>query len=120
MKFERYQNGDLRQRTKRFALRIIRVSKALDGSFEAQTIRRQMLRSGTSVGAHYREATRARSNAEFVSKIEGGMQELDETSYWMELLIEGEIIREELLSDLLSEANELMAIFVTIVKNLKD
>lgn len=112
-------NEDLRRRTKQFALRIIRVSKSLDGSFEAQVIRRQLLRSGTSVGVHYREAGRARSDAEFVSKIEGGMQELDEASYWMELLVEGDIVTQQLLSDLLREADELMAIFVTIVKKRK-
>ena len=120
MKDDENHNEDLRRRTKRFALRVIRLSKSLDGSFEAQTIRRQLLRSGTSVGAHYREANRTRSNAEFISKIEGGMQELDETAYWLELLIEGEIVREELLSDLLNETSELMAIFVTIVKNVKE
>jgi four helix bundle protein len=78
-----------------------------------------LLRSGTSVGAHYREACRARSTAEFVSKVEGGLQELDETLYWLELLVETEIIPANLLGGLLDEANQLIAILVTCAKNAK-
>ena len=70
---------DLRKRTKEFALRIIKLYAALPKSTEAQVIGKQLLRSGTSVGAQYREACRAKSNADFISKIEGGLQELDET-----------------------------------------
>ncbi len=77
---------DLKTRTKRFALRIIRLFAALPKSVEAQVLGKQLLRSGTSVGAHYREGHRARSNAEFISKLEAGLQELEETSYWLELL----------------------------------
>src|SRR2546423_4056699 len=77
---------DLRVRTKSFALRIIRLYAALPKTVEAQVIGKQLLRSGTSVGAHYREAQRAKSNADFISKIEGGLQELEETVYWLELL----------------------------------
>jgi four helix bundle protein len=87
---------------------------------EAQVIGKQLLRSGTSSGAQYREACRARSNAEFISKMESGLQELDETSYWLELLIEGAIVQPNLLAPLLDEANQLIAIFVTCVKNAKD
>ena len=72
---------DLKTRTKDFALRVIRCYTALPKSTEAQVIGRQLLRSGTSVGAHYREAQRSRSNAEFISKIEGGLQELEEAMY---------------------------------------
>ena len=72
---------DLRARTKAFALRIIRLYSSLPKTTEAQVLGRQLLRSGTSVGAHYREATRARSPAEFISKIEVGLQELEETVY---------------------------------------
>ena len=82
--------SDLRNRTKVFALRVIRLYSALPRSTEAQVIGKQILRSGTSVGAQYREACRARSTAEFVSKMQSGRQELDETGYWLELLIEGE------------------------------
>ena len=74
---------DLKVRTKQFALRIIRVYSALPTTAVAQVIGKQILRSGTSVGAHYREAFRSRSDAEFISKLEGGLQELDETEYWL-------------------------------------
>ena len=79
---------DLKRRTKRWAQAIIRLYSTLPRTAEAQVIGKQALRSGTSVGAHYREATRARSNAEFVSKIECGLQELEETRYWLELMVE--------------------------------
>ena len=111
---------DLKTRTKAFALRIIRMFCALPKSTEAQVIGKQVLRSGTSVGAHYREAIRARSNAEFVSKVEGGLAELEETAYWLELLSESEIVPETRLADLQGEVNELMAILVTCVKNAKE
>jgi four helix bundle protein len=110
---------DLRKRTKAFALRVIKVYSSLPKTTEAQVIGKQMLRSGTSVGAHYREATRARSTAEFISKIEGGLQELEETVYWLELLIESEIVKEIRLNDLLNEAEELTSIFVASVKTAK-
>jgi four helix bundle protein len=110
---------DLRRRTKAFALRIIRLYAALPKATEAQVLGKQMLRSGTSVGAHYREANRAKSDADFVSKMEGGLQELDETAYWLELLIESGIMAEKRLKPLYDETEELIAIFVTIVKNIK-
>jgi four helix bundle protein len=110
---------DLRVRTKDFALRIIRLYTALPKTTEAQVISKQLLRSGTSVGAHYREASRARSTAEFVSKMEVGLQELDETDYWLELLEEGGIVSAERLANLRSEINELIAIFVASVKTAK-
>jgi four helix bundle protein len=111
--------SDLKHRTKQFALRVIRLYAALPKSTEAQVIGKQLLRSGTSVGAHYREGVRSRSTAEFVSKIEGGLQELEESAYWMELLVESSIIPETRLSDLQQEADELMAILVTCSKNAK-
>lgn len=110
---------DLKTRTKRFALRVIRLYGALPKSAEAQVLGKQMLRSGTSVGAHYREGVRARSTAEFISKLEGGMQELEETSYWFELILESGIVTENKMEDLMNEANELMAILTTIVKKTK-
>lgn len=113
------ERTDLKTRTKDFALRVIRLFGALPVSTEAQVIGKQMLRSGTSVGAHYREAARARSDAEFISKLEGGLQELDETTYWLELLIESGIMPENRLSDLIEEANQLTAILITNVKNAK-
>ena len=110
---------DLRKRTKNFALRIIRLYSSLPTSTVAQVIGKQVLRSGTSIGAHYREAYRSRSNRELISKLEVGLQELEETIYWLELLIESEIIKPEKLNLLTKEANELIAIFITSVKKLK-
>ena len=92
---------DLRKRTKDFALRIIRLYSSLPSSTVAQVIGKQVLRSGTSVGAHYREAYRSRSDAEFISKIEVALQELEETIYWFELLIESNLISEKKLANLL-------------------
>jgi four helix bundle protein len=77
------------------------------------------LRSATSVGAHYREGYRSRSTAEFVSKLEGGLQELEETLYWLELIVEADIFSEERMKEILQEANELTAILTTCVKNAK-
>ncbi len=119
MKFKGAIMQDLKQRTKVFALRIIRVYSSLPKTTEAQVIGKQLLRSGTFVGAHYREGTRARSTAEFVSKIGGGHQELEESMYWMELLTESELIKPERLDNLIREADELSAIFTTCIKNAK-
>src|SRR5689334_7491108 len=94
------ERRDLVRRTKVFALRIIKLYVSLPKTTQAQVIGKQVLRSGTSVGAHYREAKRARSTAEFVSKIEGALQELDETIYWLELLCESEIVSETRLRSL--------------------
>ena len=79
----------------------------------------QVLKAGTSVGAHYREAQRAKSNADFISKIEGALQELDETGYWLELLAEGNVLPAKRLIALRKEVEELVSILVTIVKNVK-
>ena len=113
------EKPDLRVRTKVFALRIIRLYSSLPKLTQAQVIGRQLLRSGTSVGAQYREATRARSGAEFVSKIECGLQELEESVYWMELLVEAGIVPRARLSELFQEAEELTSIFVSSAKTAK-
>lgn len=110
---------DLGTRTREFAVRVIRMYSALPKTVVAQTIGKQVLRSGTSVGAHYREASRARSDAEFISKIEGGLQELEETRYWFELLRDSEVLPWNRLSDLDQEADELTAILVTLAKKRK-
>ena len=109
----------LKPRTKSFALRIVRLFGRLPKTAEAQVIGRQVLRSGTSVGANYREACRARSDAEFVAKIGDCLKELDETEYWLELLAQTGIIGPERLSGLLDETNQLLAIFTTISKKTK-
>lgn len=113
------KHDDLRKRTRQLALRIIRLYGALSKSVEAQVLGKQVLRSGTSVGAHYREAYRARSNAEFVSKSEVALQELDETSYWLELLVESHLMPERRLAELISETDQLNAIYVTCVRKAK-
>ena len=111
--------NDLRDRTKRFALQIIRMFTALPKTVEAQVIGKQVLRSGTSVGANYREAYRSRSRAEFIAKAGDCLKELEETAYWLELLVEGGIVEEKRLADLQKECNELTAIFVTIINRSK-
>jgi four helix bundle protein len=110
---------ELSGRTRNFAVVVIRLYTSLPKTTEAQVIGRQVLRSGTSVGAHYREASRARSNAEFISKIEGGLQELEETRYWFELLQESGIVKWDRLEKLDIEADEISAILVAIVKKVK-
>jgi len=114
------ERQELRTRTKGFALRIIRLYVSLPKTTQAQILGKQVLRSGTSVGAHYREACRGKSNADFINKMEGGLQELDETAYWLELLVESGIVKETRIKPLMQETNELIAIFVTIVNKMKD
>ena len=111
--------ADLKNRTKAFALRVVKLYGALPQSAEARVLGKQLLRSGTSVGAHYREAHRAKSTADFVSKIEGALQELEESSYWLELLEESGIFAAERLLPLRTEAEELIKILVTVAKRAK-
>ena len=110
---------DLRVRTKKFALQIIKLYQDLSHSGEAQVIGRQVLRSGTSVGAQYREACRAKSPADFVNMMGGSLKELDETAYWLELLVEGGIVPALKLADLQKETDELIAIFVSSINTSK-
>ncbi|OKH20075.1 four helix bundle protein [Hydrococcus rivularis NIES-593] len=107
------------EKDKTVALRIIKLYLALPQSTEAQVIGKQLLCSGTSVGAHCREAYRNRSDADYISKIEVGLQELEETVYWLELLIESRMVSAEKLNSLIREAQELTAILVTCVKNTR-
>ncbi len=112
-------NEDLKKRTKDFALRIIKLYAALPKSTEAQVLGKQVLRSGTSVGAQYRESKYAKSNADLISKIEGCLQELEETEYWLELIEEINLFKPVQLQPMRSETGELKAIFITIVKKIK-
>ena len=111
---------ELKARTKAFALRILRLYVALPKRTEAQVLGKQLLRSGTSVGAQYREAQRAKSDADFINKVEGALQELEESGYWLELLGDSEIVPATRLAPLLKEADELTAILVTIIRRTKD
>lgn len=113
------EEKDLRVRTKEFALRIIRMFGALPKTTEAQILGKQVLRSGTSVGANYCEAYRSRSKAEFIAKAGDCLREIEETAYWLELLVEGGIVPAEKLAPLRRETDELIAIFVTIVRKAK-
>lgn len=110
---------DLRKRTRVFAIQIVRLYSSLPKSTEAQVLGKQLLRAGTSVGAQYAEAQRAKSNKDFVTKIEGSLQELEEVLYWLDLLIEINPSSSETLAAIQKETNELLAIFVTIVKRVK-
>ncbi len=110
---------DLKDRTKLFALRIVKMFTALPNSAEAKVLGNQVLRSGTSVGANYREAFRARSKAEFIAKIGDCLKELDETAYWLELLAESGIIQESKQASLQDETNQLLAILTTVSRKAK-
>jgi four helix bundle protein len=118
-KDEPKERVDLRVRTKQFALRVIRLFCALPKRVEAKIIGTQVLKSGTSVGANFREAHRARSDAEFLSKLGDCLRELEETCYWLELLVEGGIVRAARLAPLQDECNQLTAILTTISKKVK-
>ena len=102
---------ELRDRTKFFALRIVKLFRALPRQDEARILGRQLLRAGTSVGANYRAVCRARSKKEFISRIGVVVEEADETVFWLELLVACAIVPERRLSALLDEANELLSIF---------
>ncbi|MDD8018550.1 MAG: four helix bundle protein [Bacteroidota bacterium] len=106
-----YQSEELKARSKKFALRIISLFQSLPKTEEARTIGKQVLRSGTSVAANYRAVCRARSKAEFISKMGIVVEEADETVLWLELLVEAKISKQEKMELLLKEANELLAIF---------
>ena len=109
----------MKARTKRFALRIIKLVESLPETKSAGVTGKQLLRSGTSVGANYRSACRAKSTADFSFKLSIVEEEADESVYWMELLVEAGIMRQSLLSGLMDEANQLVAIIVSSIKTLK-
>jgi len=101
---------DLKKRTKLFALRVLKLAAALPNTIEGRAIRGQLVRAGTSVGANYRASCRARSRAEFVAKIGVVEEEADESGYWLELIIDGSLLKEKLVKPLLNEADELTKI----------
>jgi four helix bundle protein len=114
------EEKDLRDRTKAFALQIIRMFATIPKTTEAQVLGKQVLRSGTSIGANCREAYRGRSKAEFIAKCGDSLRELEETAYWLELLVDGKIVPVEKLAALRQECDELIAIFVTILRRCKE
>lgn len=117
-------SNDLKKRLKLFALRIIRLSERLPNTNAGYTIGRQIIRSGTSPGANYRSACLGKSDRDFLNKLKMVEEELDETAYWIELLIESGQVKVNLLDSLLIENNELLKIIVssitTMKKKLKD
>ena len=110
---------ELKNRLKMFALRIIKLSESLPDTNTANTLGRQILRSGTSPGANYRSACLGKSDKDFLNKLKMVEEELDETLYWLELIIYSELIKEDLLKDLVKENNELLKIIVSSITTMK-
>ena len=113
------EKSTFKERTKNFALKIIKVVETLPRGWMADILARQLLRSGTSVGANYRSACRAKSTADFISKMGIVEEETDETMYWMELLIECGLVRKDDVGQLLDEANQILAITISSIKTAR-
>ena len=113
------KHDNLKDRTKNFALRIIRLVESLPKGKTSDVIGKQLLRSGTSVAANYRASCRARSRADFISKMGVVEEEADESIFWMELLIEAKLVDTSQLVDLITEANEMLAITVSSIKTAR-
>ncbi len=112
-------SDDFKKRTRAFALRIIRLAESLPDTPTARVIRNQMLRCGSSVGANYRAACRAKSKPDFISKMGIVEEEADETVYWMDLLIDARVVAPARIANLLSEANEIVSIAVTSINTAR-
>jgi four helix bundle protein len=113
------KNEQLRERTKQFAIRVIHLFRALPNATDAQIMGKQLLRSGTSVGANYRAVCRSRSKAEFISRLAVVTEEADESVFWLELIEETKVINPKLLEAILKEARELVAIFSASLKTAR-
>jgi len=107
------KTDNLKQRTKEYALQVIRLVRALPSKPEGWVIGKQLLRSGTSVGANYRAACRARSRAEFVAKLGIVIEEADESAFWLDLIIESGLLKEDLVEPILKETDEILAIMIS-------
>jgi len=110
---------ELKSRTRTFGLRVIRLVESLPKTRTADVIGRQLLKCGTSVGANYRAACRAKSQADFIAKMGIVEEEADESAYWIEMILEAGIVRKEKLAGLLDEANQLVAIAVSSIRTAK-
>lgn len=110
---------ELKKRTRAFALRIIRLAESLPKTRTADVIGKQLLRSGTSVGANYRASCRAKSQADFIAKLGIVEEEADETIYWMELLVDSSLVEKARVAELLDEANQIVAIIVSSIKTAR-
>jgi len=109
----------LNQRTKHLALRVMKMSDALPNTTAGQVIGRQIIRSATSVGANYRAASRAKSNADFIHKMKIVEEEADETLYWLELIVEGKLLPQDRVSNLVDETNQIIAMTVASIKTVR-
>lgn len=110
---------DLKERTKAFALRVVAIFVRLPKTDVARVLGKQVLRSGTSVGANYREADEGRSKAEFIAKMGDSLRELSETQYWLELLVESKTVESGKMVSLLDEAQQLKLIFAAIIRKAR-
>ena len=109
----------MKRRTKAYANRVVKLCSALPRSWVAETLGKQLLRSGTSVGANYRAVCRAKSNLDFINKLRIVEEECDESLFWMELLVDNGIIKEKRLAELMKESNEILAIVVASTKTAR-
>jgi four helix bundle protein len=110
---------ELKRRLKEFALRIIKLSESLPNNVTGRTLGNQIIRSGTSPGANYRSACLGKSDKDFLNKLKMVEEELDETLYWLELIVESGLIKEQLLKDLMNENQELLKIIVSSIITMK-
>ena len=110
---------ELKKRLQTFALRIIKLTESLPNNITGKTLGNQIIRSGTSPGANYRSACLGKSDKDFLNKLKMVEEELDETLYWLELIIQSELIKENLLKDLINENNELLKIIVSSITTMK-
>ncbi len=110
---------DLKGRSKKFAVSVIRFTRTLSRGFEEDVLRRQLIRSATSAGAHYRASQRAKSPSDFLNKITCALEESDESEYWLEIMIETDMATKQKAASLLKEAGEFTAMFAAMCRNLK-
>src|SRR5664279_1796525 len=110
---------EMRNRTKVYANRIVKLCSALPGNWVAQTLGKQLLRSGTSVGANYRAVCRAKSNPDFINKLRIVEEECDESLFWMELLVDNNLVKPGRMHELMKEGNEILAIVVSSAKTAR-
>jgi four helix bundle protein len=111
--------NEMKARTKSFALRIIKLVEALPSNRTADVVGKQLVRSGTSVGANYRAACRAKSNADYMAKMGTVEEEADESAFWLEVIVESGLMKEELVKDLLDEADQIVAIIVSSINTAR-
>jgi four helix bundle protein len=119
-KGERMMPRDLKERTQEFALRVIRMTRALPNTPEGWVLGKQVLRSGTGVGSNYRSCQRGKSKPDFIAKLAVAEEEADETCYWLELIIAAELLPRDRVEPLLNEAREITAILTAAGKTAKE